>query len=84
MASHQPQPRSPEGQARGIFWHSVEPDLRRALIQAGRHEATVNNMLAVLRAAVEAIERARFRVNDDLLWALLAMQAERYRRQVRR
>ena len=61
-------------------WPAVEADLRRCLLRAGRSEAAADAMLAALAPAFAAIERARGKVDDGLVWALVAMQADRARR----
>jgi len=64
-------------------WPAIEHDLRRALRNAGRCEATIDRMLAELSRAFAALERVRGKVDDELLWALVALQADRYRRRAR-
>lgn len=61
-------------------WPAVAADLRRTLLRAGRSERVVDAMLDELAHAFMAIERARGKVDDELVWALVAMQADRYRR----
>ncbi|HWE72956.1 MAG TPA: hypothetical protein VG328_07340 [Stellaceae bacterium] len=61
-------------------WADIESDLRKALLRAGRCETVVDAMLNELNRAFVAIERVRGKVDDELVWALVAVQADRYRR----
>ncbi len=61
-------------------WPRIEADLRRALLRAGHSAAAVNEMLAALQPAFAAIERARGKVEDELVWALVGVAADRARR----
>jgi hypothetical protein len=61
-------------------WPVVAEDLRKALLRSGRSEATVDRMIAEMERVHRAMERARGAVPDDLLWALIACQADHYRR----
>jgi hypothetical protein len=61
-------------------WPVVAEDLRKALRRSGRSEATVDAMLSELERVHRAMERARGSVDDALLWALVAVQADHYRR----
>jgi hypothetical protein len=61
-------------------WPSVEADLRRAMLRAGKSEREIVTILAALRPVVLAVERAGTVVDDELAWALLAVEADRLRR----
>ena len=58
----------------------ISSDLRRALLRAGRHQAAVDRTLAAIEPVFAALERARGKVEDELAWALVAMEADRARR----
>ena len=60
-------------------WSAVESDLRRCLLRAGRSDAAADAMLAALAPAFATIERARGKADNDLVWALVAMQADQAR-----
>jgi hypothetical protein len=61
-------------------WPTVESDLRRALLAAGRPPPVVDRVLTDLQPVFTAVERARGRVEDELIFALLAVAADRARR----
>jgi hypothetical protein len=61
-------------------WPAIEADLRRELLQAGRCEIEIDNMLAALAPVVLAVERAGTHVDSDIAWALLAVETDRRRR----
>jgi hypothetical protein len=57
-----------------------EADLRRAMLRAGKAERMIVTMLVALRPVVLAVERAGTKVDSDIAWALLAVEANRRRR----
>jgi hypothetical protein len=61
-------------------WPHVETDLRRALLASGRSASVVDRTLAAIAPIFAALERARGKVEDELAWALVAMEADRTRR----
>jgi len=62
---------------------AVEADLRRALARAGKSDEVIAATLSELSRVFAAVERARGGVDDELVWALLAVQADRARRRAR-
>jgi hypothetical protein len=66
---------------RNTFAPSGEVDLRRAMRRAGKCETAIDWALDALRPVVLAVERAGTRVDCDVAWALLAVAADRQRRQ---
>ncbi len=59
---------------------SIEADLRRAMLQAGRSEREIAGVLEALSPVVAAVERASTKVDADVAWALLAVAADHRRR----
>jgi hypothetical protein len=55
--------------------------LRHTLERAGLDAADADRMIAELAPAIAAIERERGTVEADLMWALVATQADIWRRQ---
>jgi hypothetical protein len=51
------------------------------MVRAGKYEHEIVAMLDALRPVVAAVERAGTRVDCDVAWALLAVAADRQRRQ---
>lgn len=64
-------------------WPAVAADLRRAMLQAGRSESQIAAFLEALRPVVVAVERAGTKVDNEIVWALLAVEADRQRRRAR-
>jgi hypothetical protein len=61
-------------------WPAVERDVRRALAAAGHGAAAVDRVVADLAPAYRAVERAHVKVDPALVWALVAVAADRARR----
>jgi hypothetical protein len=59
------------------------PIFARAMLRAGKAEREIAPMLDALRPVVLAVERAGTKVDDELAWALLAVEADRLRRRAR-
>jgi hypothetical protein len=63
-------------------WPLVAADLRDTLARSGISEAVAECVFAAVAPAIAAIERERGGVEHDLLFALIAVQADIYRRRV--
>jgi hypothetical protein len=50
------------------------------MTQAGRRESEIAAYLAALEPVVRAVERAGTRIDAEIAWALLAVEADRQRR----
>jgi hypothetical protein len=61
-------------------WPAIESDLRKALLAADTTEHVIDIALAALQPIVVAVEKAGTRIDIELAWALLAVQADRQRR----
>jgi hypothetical protein len=61
-------------------WPYVADDLRKAMLRPGRSPAVVDRILDDFRPVFAAVKRARGRVEDELASALLAVAADRARR----
>ena len=59
-------------------WPVVASDLRGTLLRSGVSEAVVERVFAAVAPAVVAIERERGVVEDELLWALVAVAADSF------
>ncbi|MGH7012557.1 MAG: hypothetical protein ACREEL_00105 [Stellaceae bacterium] len=64
-------------------WPAVVADLSRALSQSGRRENEIAAFIDALRPVVTAVERAGTRIDAEIAWALLAVEADRQRRRAR-
>jgi len=64
-------------------WPAVEADLRQALAARGHQASVVDRVLADLRPVYVAVERARLRVEPELVFALLGVAVDRARRRAR-
>jgi len=67
-------------QLTGSTWRTIAVDLRRALAAAGRPAWAVEATVAELAPIFTAVERARGRVDDAVVFAALAVAADRARR----
>lgn len=56
-------------------------NLRRTLARAGLDETDVDDLVGALAPAIAEIEKTRGPVEADLMWALVATQADVWRRQ---
>ena len=61
-------------------WIDIASDLRKAMIAAGMTEHVIATTLTALEPVARAIERAGTKIDIELAWALLAVQADRQRR----
>jgi hypothetical protein len=61
-------------------WPVVAADLRDTLARSGVSETVAARLFAAVTLAAAAIERERGGVEHDLLFALIAVQADIYRR----
>jgi hypothetical protein len=61
-------------------WPIVASDLRDTLARSGVSESVVERVFAAVAPAVAAIERERGGVEHDLLFALIAVQADIFQR----
>ena len=61
-------------------WPVVAADLRDTLARSGVSAVVAERLFAAVAPAVAAIERERGGVEHDLLFALIAVQADIYRR----
>jgi hypothetical protein len=61
-------------------WPIVASDLRDTLLRSGVSAAIAERVFAAVAPAVAAIERECGGVEHDLLFALIAVQADIYRR----
>jgi len=61
-------------------WPAAQAELRHALLRADVPAAMVDRALRGIGPAFAALERERGAVEPDLLWALIAVQADRVRR----
>ncbi|MGH6974601.1 MAG: hypothetical protein ACRED6_08240 [Stellaceae bacterium] len=64
-------------------WPAVAADLLRALHNAGRPECLIDAVLEAMHPVVAAVERAGTRIDAEIAWALLAVEADRRRRHAR-
>jgi hypothetical protein len=63
-----------------LTWRSIAADLRRALAAAGRPAWSVEATVAELGPVFAAVERARGRIDDAVVFAALSLAADRARR----
>jgi hypothetical protein len=61
-------------------WPVVAADLRDTLARSGVSETVAARLFAAVAPAVAAIECERGSVEPELMWALIAVQADIYRR----
>jgi hypothetical protein len=61
-------------------WVFVASDIRKALARRGHPDHHIEELLVNLRPIFEAVERARTHVEDEVVWALVAVAADRARR----
>jgi Fe-S cluster assembly scaffold protein SufB len=61
-------------------WSAVTSDLRDTLMRSGVNAAVAARLFAAVAPAVAAIERERGGVEHDLLFALIAVQADIFQR----
>ena len=64
-------------------WPVVASDLRDTLARSGVSAAVAERVFAAVAPAVAALERERCVVDDELLLALIAVQADIYRKVAR-
>ena len=62
-------------------WATAASDLRASLVHSGLGLPIVERVLAAIARPFAAIERERGKIDDaDLIWVLIAAQADIYRR----
>jgi hypothetical protein len=61
-------------------WVEIEADLRKAMIAAGKDQREIDATLDALKPIVLAVEKAGTKVDADIAWCLLAVEADRQRR----
>jgi len=63
----------------GSAWRAAACDLRGALLRSGISEIVIGRLLTAIARPFAAIERGGGVVDEGLLWAMVAAQADIYR-----